>query len=224
MSAKTVPCELPEWLHAPLTPPPSANHLLRPSDTSGARLRSGDSIFERSRAMQRGSLVHRLLQSLPDVVAVRRREAALNYLARNAVGWSEAERAELATKLLALIEDPRFAVVFAEGSRAEVSIVGRLTMAGRPLISGQVDRLAITEREVLMVDFKTNHNPPLGPAEAPEAYVRQLALYRAVLRQLYPQKSLRAALLWTEGPEFMEISSPALDAALASLDRGCERA
>ncbi len=48
------------------------------------------------------------------------------------------------------------------------------------------------------------------------AYVRQLALYRAVLRQLYPTRIVRAALLWTEAPELMEISASALDAALVS--------
>ena len=56
--------------------------------------------------------------------------------------------------------------------------------------------------------------------EAPAGYVRQLALYRAVLTRLYPQKAIRAALLWTETPELMEISAPALDAALASYHLG----
>jgi ATP-dependent helicase/nuclease subunit A len=51
-----------------------------------------------------------------------------------------------------------------------------------------------------------------------------LALYRAVLEKLYPQRGVRAALLWTETLDFMEISAPALDAALASLDRGWESA
>ena len=42
------------------------------------------------------------------------------------------------TGVLALIADPRFAAVFAPGSRAEVSIVGRLARPGRPpaLVSG----------------------------------------------------------------------------------------
>ena len=71
----------------------------------------------------------------------------------------------------------------------------------------------------VVVDFKTNHSPPTEPAEIPEPYVPQLALYRAVLARLYPRHGIRAALLWTETPEFMEIFPPALDAALASLDR-----
>jgi len=95
--------------------------------------------------------------------------------------------------------------------------VGRLDRPGRPLISGQIDRLVVTPSEVLIVDYKTNHAPPDLPAGAPTGYVRQLALYRAVLQKLYPGRPVRAALLWTETPELMEISAPALDAQLASI-------
>jgi ATP-dependent helicase/nuclease subunit A len=112
-----------------------------------------------------------------------------------------------------LTADPRFAAVFAPGSRAEVPIVGRLD--GR-LVSGQIDRLVVTPAEILIVDYKTNHAPPAKAAEAPAGYVRQLALYRAVLGKLYPQRTVRAALLWTETPDLMEISASALDAGLAS--------
>jgi ATP-dependent helicase/nuclease subunit A len=38
-----------------------------------------------------------------------------------------------------------------------------------------------------------------------------------VLQKLYPGRPVRAALLWTETPELMEISAPALDAQLASI-------
>ena len=169
-----------------------------PADDDSRKVRTAESLTQRARALQRGTLVHRLLQSLPDIAAPRRREAALAYLARNADGWSEEERQALAESTLALIADTRFAPVFAPGSRAEVSIVGRLERpAGRPaLVSGQIDRLVVTESEVLIVDFKTNHAPPGRPDEAPRGYVRQLALYRAVLGRLYPQLagSRRAAL------------------------------
>ena len=185
-------------------------------------MRTGESILSRAKALKRGTLVHRLLQSLPDIAAERRREAARAYLARNADGWTGDEQQALSEKAVALIADPRFAPAFAPGSRAEVSIVGRLDRPGRPpaLVSGQIDRLVVTEREVLIVDYKTNQTPPKTPAEAPQGYVRQLALYRAVLTRLYPQKPVRAALLWTETPELMEISAPALDAALASYHLG----
>jgi ATP-dependent helicase/nuclease subunit A len=219
---------LPAWLRIPVPREPLADNFLRPSDSAeqGHALRSGESAQLRARALQRGALVHRLLQSLPDVPSERRRDAALRYLARNAAEWAEDEREELAARVSLLIGDSRFAAVFAPGSRAEVSIAGRLDRPGQPpaLVSGQIDRLAVTPAELLIVDYKTNHAPPRTFAAAPAAYIRQLALYRAVLQKLYPQKPVRAALLWTETPELMEIPSPALDAQLAIIIQRDDRA
>ncbi len=224
-AAPTAPVVLPSWLLTPAQPERSADGLLRPSDPADGdsrKVRTAESLTGRTRALQCGTLAHRLLQSLPEITAERRRDAALAYLARNAAGWTAEEQQALADGTLALIADARFAPVFAPGSRAEVSIVGRLERPGaRPaLVSGQIDRLVVTEKEVLIVDFKTNHAPPSDPAEAPRGYVRQLALYRAVLARLYPQRPIRAALLWTETPELMEISAPALEAELASCHLG----
>ncbi|MCC8984325.1 double-strand break repair helicase AddA [Bradyrhizobium acaciae] len=219
-STAEAPVALPSWLRTAAAPEAVAAGVLRPSDPADGDshpIRTGESVLLRARALQRGTLVHRLLQSLPDVAVERRLGAALGYLARNADGWSEEERAALARQVVALTVDLRFAPVFAPGSRAEVSIVGRLALPGRPkaLVSGQIDRLVVTPNEVLIVDFKTNHAPPTTAAEAPKGYVRQLALYRAVLAKLYPQRIIHAALLWTETPEMMEISASALDAGLA---------
>jgi ATP-dependent helicase/nuclease subunit A len=220
--ATSAPTALPGWLRTSAPAESPTDNLLRPSDPAeneGRSVRSGESVQMRARALQRGTLVHRLLQSLPDIAAERRRDAALRYLVRNADGWTDGDREALAGGVLALIGDTRFASVFARGSRAEVGIVGRLERPGRApaLVSGQIDRLVVTPSEVLIVDYKTNHAPPKLPAEAPRAYVRQLALYRAVLKKLYPQLPVRAALLWTETPELVEISAPALDAQLATI-------
>jgi ATP-dependent helicase/nuclease subunit A len=216
---------LPAWLRTSLPTPTITAGLLRPSDASddkARRVKSGESVGQRTLALRRGTLVHRLLQSLPDVASERRHDAARNFLHRQAGDWSEAEREALAAQVLALIDDGRFAAVFGAGSRAEVPIVGHLELAGHPavLVSGQIDRLVVTENEVLVVDFKTNQSPPGSAGEAPSAYVRQLALYRALLEKLYPQRTIRTALLWTETPELMEISAPALGAELASVAGG----
>jgi ATP-dependent helicase/nuclease subunit A len=216
---------LPAWLRTPGPQEVLEDDLVRPSGQAveeSRAVRSGESVQSRALALQRGTLVHRLLQSLPDIAAERRREAALGFMLRNAADWPETDRVALADRVLGLIAEPRFAPVFAAGSRAEASIVGRLERIGLPpaLVSGQIDRLVVTADEVLNVDFKTNQAPPKSAAEAPAAYVRQLALYRAVLARLYPQTPIRAALLWTETLEYMEISASALDAALASLHLG----
>ena len=164
----------------------------------------------REKALARGNLVHRLMQSLPDLLPEWRENAGTRYLARNARGFSSAEQEALLTRVLALLEDKRFAELFLPGSRAEVPIVGRF--AGRPL-SGQVDRLVVTPRAVLIGDYKTNNPAPKRLEDVPKGYITQLALYRAVLLKLYPDRIIRAAVIWTEIPEIMEIPGPTLDAA-----------
>ncbi|HVV42541.1 MAG TPA: double-strand break repair helicase AddA [Nitrobacter sp.] len=212
---------LPGWLRAAAPERGPSERQLRPSDSADDGIRrvpAGESRELRARAVQRGTLVHRLLQSLPDISPERREDAATRYLARNAADWTGDERGALATQVLALMSDARFAPVFAPGSSAEVAIVGRVTAAdGRPVpVSGQIDRLVVTPDHILIVDYKTNHNPPRLAADAPPPYVGQLALYRALLAKLY-DRPVRAALLWTETPEMMEISASALDAGLAAI-------
>ena len=150
--------------------------------------------------------MHRLMQSLPDVPPDRRADAARLFLARQKK-FDDAEGRSIAQQVQAVLADPRFAALFGPGSRAEVSITGRLD--GHP-VAGQVDRLVVTPDEVLIADYKSNRPPPKSLGEALEkygSYVKQLALYRDVLRRLYPGRPVRAALLWTETPELMEIPS-----------------
>ncbi len=85
------------------------------------------------------------------------------------------------------------------------------------MVSGQIDRLVVTPDEILIVDYKTNHAPPVSAADAPTPYVRQLALYRDVLTRLFPGKPVRCLLLWTETASIMEIPASALDAELQSI-------
>ena len=81
-------------------------------------------------------------------------------------------------------------------------IVGQV---GDFTLSGQVDRLAMQGNEVLIVDFKTNRPPARSPEKIPKIYQRQMAAYKAVLKEIYPEKSIRCFLLWTDIAELMEI-------------------
>src|SRR5690606_31055617 len=140
---------------------------------------------------RRGRMIHGLLQRLPEIDAAKRREAALAWLRRQGVEASLAEA--YATEALNVIEDARFAAVFGPSSRAEAPIIGEA--AGRP-VRGIVDRLAVGADHVLVLDFKTDRPAPQTAEATPDAYVLQLALYRAVLRQIFPGRAVRCALLW----------------------------
>jgi ATP-dependent helicase/nuclease subunit A len=206
---------LPAWLLSRPPLSPSAPMILRPSDTTDDEPRRVAGRAERETARQRGLLVHRLLQSLPDVPPDRRHKAAEDYLAKTEPELQHADRARLAEQVMGVIDDARFRELFVSGSRAEVPIVGKLNVGEASVrISGQVDRLSVTQGAVLIGDFKTNREPPRRIEEVPPAYARQLALYRALLQKLYPDRPVRAALVWSEVPDLMELSEAVMDQAL----------
>src|SRR5581483_10903301 len=152
----------PAWLtqpapHAAVTPEfLSPSHAFDETASIVAMPATADS-SPRQRALVRGRLLHRLMQSLPDVPSAHRAEAARRYLARSGKELTGAEHDVIVMQALRVLDDERFAALFAPGSRAEVPIVGRLMRGGRPVIvSGQIDRLAVTDGAVLIGDFKTN--------------------------------------------------------------------
>ncbi len=165
---------------------------------------------DQGRAFQRGRLVHRMLETLPDLTAAERADAARRYLALAAVDLDEAERAALAAETLAVLADPAFAALWGPRSLAEVPVVGRL---GRSVIAGRIDRLVVEDGRVTILDYKTNRAAPTEPVAVPPAYLGQMAAYRAALSQIYPGFDIRCALLWTDGPRLMEIPGELLDRA-----------
>src|SRR5262249_34385488 len=169
-------------------------------------------------ALAGGRIVHRLLQGLPDIPPERRMTAARRHLV-GAADFSEVEREALIDEAMALLDHPVFAPLFAPDTRAEIPIVGRIARAGKPalVVSGQIDRLAVTPAAVLIADYKTDRSAPRRLEDVPPAYVAQLALYLAGLRQVYPDREVRAALVWTETPELMELPAAVLDTALHGL-------
>jgi len=222
--------DLPAWLTTPA--PTDVIHSVTVSPSSAydeavaprvlPRPRNAAQEQAQAQALARGTLIHRLLQSLPDIEPARREAAAHSFLARGGAAFSIDERNLFVGQALAIFADPRFAELFAPGSRAEVPIVGRLRSTGGSeiLVSGQIDRLAITPNAVLIADYKTNRDPPINVDAAPRAYVGQLALYRAVLSKIYPDRPIRAALVWTELPDLMELPADILDQAVVRITSG----
>jgi ATP-dependent helicase/nuclease subunit A len=219
------PAPPPSWLRrqAPAETPRAAPLLPSAAfdeEIGNVAPRAG-SAADRQRALLRGRIVHRLMQSLPDVPPKHREAAGERYLAGAAKALSATERSEILRQVLAILDDHSFAEIFAAGSRAEVPIVGRVTRGGAaPLrVAGQVDRLTVSNDAALIADYKTDSAAPRRLDEVAPAYVTQLALYRAVLAGIYPEKTVRAALVFTAGPHLMEVPALAMDAALAEVLR-----
>jgi ATP-dependent helicase/nuclease subunit A len=203
---------LPTWAHT-LAPGASVVDPLAPS-----RMKTGNLLSPRGdgqKRFRRGKLIHGLLERLPEFAADERAEAAHVWLTRQ--GADEAEAEALAHEALSVLNDPAFAPLFGPASRAEAPIIGEVD--GKP-VRGIVDRLSVDQAGVMVLDFKTDRPAPESSARVPEAYVLQMALYREVMRAIFPQKSVRCALLWTEAPRLMELPQPLLDAVFDAFRRG----
>jgi ATP-dependent helicase/nuclease subunit A len=213
----------PAWLRGHLPPLPAALAAISPSRALHSEARRGRKRLQDGHdgldARARGTLVHRLLQSLPGLELHRREEAARRFCLRS--GLDEAKTKAMLAEIVGILDHAAFAPLFAPGSRAEVSIVGQVTRADGAIVpvTGQVDRLVVSDGDVLIADFKTDRDPPRDVADTPAHYTTQLALYRAVIRRLYPRHQVRAALVWTKEARLVEIPGDMLDLALGSVVR-----
>jgi ATP-dependent helicase/nuclease subunit A len=202
------PLDLASWRTAGAPPEPRPPRPLAPSRPSGPEQPALSPLAAAAGdRFRRGLLIHRLLQSLPDLPPERRAVAGRRFLAIAGQDLVPETREAWLAETLAVMDLPDAAPLFQPGSRAEVALSGRV---GELLIAGQADRLAVTPEAVLLVDYKTNRPPPRQESEVSEAYWRQMAAYRALLRQLYPGLPVRCFLLWTDGPRLMQLSDEGL--------------
>jgi ATP-dependent helicase/nuclease subunit A len=202
----------PAWIARAAPAEPRPTRPLSPSRPAGEEPAPVSPLGgDGGRRFARGKLIHRLLQTLPELAPEARGEAARRWLAQPGHGLDLAAAEAIAAETLAVLDAPEFRALFGPGSRAEVPIAGRL---GDEVVLGQVDRLVVAPASVLIADYKTNRPPPADPADVAPVYLRQMAFYRAVLRRVYPDRPVRCAIVWTDGPRLMALDDALLDAQL----------
>lgn len=171
-----------------------------------------------SLALQKGKLVHRMLQMLTEFPDVEREAAAHRYAGRAARFWPQGEREKLVASVMSVLAHPDLAPVFSARSQSEVSIMGTLSLEGRDFaISGRIDRLVETEDRVIILDYKTNRIPPASAEDVPLPHRAQLAIYRQILEPLYPGKQVDCVLAYTETANVIALSPELMARSLAEL-------
>lgn len=171
-----------------------------------------------SNALEYGKAVHRLLQILPEMKSEEWKNQSIGYLQNALPDLSFETYEEIADNIIDLLNDAEFAPLFHGGGASEFSIMGNIKVAGEDrMVSGRIDRIAVLKDKILIVDYKTNSNPPVDLAGVPTSYINQMAIYRAVLQPLYPDKPIRAALLFTREPRLITVSDDYLERALSQL-------
>jgi len=212
---------LPKWAFTQAAPErvrtrlaPSRLALNAEGDASTEQAPLGPRALANNKRFARGRLVHALLQHLPEVAPQDQETAAKVFVAARGPELADGMKDEIVAETLAIVGDETFAPLFQPGSLPELPVVAQIGEDEEGFeLEGQIDRLVILENDLLILDYKTNRPPPSTEGEVAPAYVEQLAAYRLALKNLFPGRALRAALLWTDGPHLMEISSTSLDKA-----------
>jgi len=203
----TADTDLPAFAAVPPMPEPAPPVPLAPSRPAGDEP-PVQPPFEpgAENRFRRGLLIHRLLEVLPALEPSQQEAAAIKFLGQAGHRLSKSEQADIAAETLRVLADTQFSDLFGPDSLAEVPLTGQVGdgEAGG-VISAQIDRLVVTEDAVLIVDYKTNRPPPITADGVPEAYRRQMAAYTRALAGVFPERRIRAFLLWTDGPSIMEI-------------------
>ncbi|HEX4106242.1 MAG TPA: PD-(D/E)XK nuclease family protein, partial [Rhizomicrobium sp.] len=211
--------KLAPWMTRRAPPEHVLPRLIRPSDALPMHEPAAFSpLRQAGDPFKRGNVVHALLSRLPEVEPDARETLAVKYAI--AQGFPENEAAALAEETIRILNDPTFAPAFSPSSRAEVAFLANLPELGSGAqVNGRVDRLAVTNEEVLILDFKTNRPPPTREQDVSPLYLAQMALYRAAALRIFPGKRIVCGLVWTSGPFLMPLSEPLLDAQLGQIQR-----
>ena len=197
----------PAQLNLPAPPKPEPTEKpLSPSDLGGAKVLQGTD--EDPEALMRGIAIHALLEHLPDLPT-----SNWSAFARK-ITQDELDANAILAEAQAVITAPQLAPVFADEAMAEVSLTATLDHLNGRRITGTVDRLIVAEDHVLAVDFKSNRMEAETPDQVPDGLLRQMGAYAAALSQIYPDKRVETAILWTRSARLMPLAHQSVIEAL----------
>ncbi|NQV94411.1 MAG: double-strand break repair helicase AddA [Sphingomonadales bacterium] len=199
---------LPDWLFRPAPEESRPPRPLTPSHLGPDDASNPPPDLPMRSAAERGILLHSLFQRLPNIEPERRVEVADRWLAKQKQIADPARRTDIIKTALAIMDNPQWSALFAPDSLAEAPIAA---VVGEHVISGTVDRLLITDEYIYVVDFKTGRRVPANAEQAPVAYLRQMAAYVAALEKIFPARPIRAGLLYSHGPEMLELSTSLIE-------------
>jgi len=189
------------WLYSN-APEEHASRTLSPSRAAAGEPAAASPGGSDAHRFRRGIVTHKLLQHVPDMPHEKRRNAAALFVAAHAADLPPDTQDDIVNEVMAVIENPVFAPLFGAGSMAEVPLTGR---AGDTVVSGQIDRLLVTDSEIWIVDYKSNRPPPARAEDVSPAYKAQMKCYGDIVSKIYKGRKIRTFLLWTDGTRMMEI-------------------
>lgn len=208
------PVALADWVFETARPPEKPPAAMAASDLGGAKALAGLEGLEQEAALERGRQIHRLLEYLPSHPSSDWPDIAHGLLTDGDEASSPAEAADLLTEARAVLQNPTLEFLFDADALSEVPLSATLTELNGARLHGIIDRLLIEETRILIVDFKTNAVVPDRPEHVPEGILRQMGAYHAALAQIYPDREIETAILWTRNADLMRLPHEIVRSAL----------
>ena len=108
----------------------------------------------------------------------------------NEFDLSKNQQNEIYKKITTLINKKEFQFIFNNpNSYSEVPIIGQVD---QKKISAQIDKMIILENEIHIIDFKIS----LKSQKQGQIYFNQLSLYKKLVQKIYPDATIKVAILW----------------------------
>ena len=149
-----------------------------------------------------GIWVHALLEALSPPVA-RSNTTSLRHLLTAKLGAiSDAAFAKAAAEAETVLSTPSLSMFFAPSRKAWKEVALHLDTPGG-LVVNVLDRLVDTGDTLWVLDYKTHHQSDAASVLAGAS--EQLRRYVAAVRRLYPQRTVKAAVIWTPEQRLLEL-------------------
>ena len=209
------PSALPAWAISPAPPAKASLKPLAPSGLGGAKILPGDpDALPEAEALRRGRQLHLLLEHLPLWPRPDWPDQAGALLAASDEAATPAEVAATLREATMVLLAPHLTHLFAPSALSEVGISAPLPELSGRTILGTIDRLLVEPSRVLAIDYKSNAGIPPDPAAVPLGLLRQMGAYAAALSQIYPDRRIENAILWTRTATLMPLPPDLVMAAL----------
>jgi ATP-dependent helicase/nuclease subunit A len=79
------------------------------------------------------------------------------------------------------------------------------------IISGIIDLVILKEKDIHIIDYKTDKNIPPTSADIDLKYLKQMAVYKEMMESIYQDYTITCHLAWTHKPTMLKINSSRLD-------------
>lgn len=206
---------LPDWLIKPASSRKPHKETLSPSHLGGLKMIMSDTeIKENPNTARRGTLIHLLLEHLPNHPKAQWKNLSVRLLKAFDHHIKQDEIDNIYKHICRVLETDALKWIFAPDTLAEVTLTADIPALDGQKIYGTLDRLVVSDAHITAIDFKSNTGVPQTAEDTPDGILRQMGAYLSALEQIYPNCAIEIAILWTETCTYMPLPHKLVKAAL----------